>query len=126
MTAEAAQVILAVGGARKVRVILPRSMTFQAALVHRLRRGALEAKDLRLVPATLDVVLARTMTSFASLLGGTATLVQRGFPVRGFIKVVVDIIMASLAGLRASILCRRTPPSGPLLPVHKNRKKSKN
>ncbi len=119
MTAETTQIILTVRRARKVRVILPRSMAFQAALVYRLRGYALEAEDLRLIAAAFDVVLPHTMASFATLFGCAATLVQHGFPVRGLVKVVVDIFVTGFAGLGTGILRCGAPQSGLLFPMRK-------
>jgi hypothetical protein len=69
MAAQAAQVVLAVCRARKVRVIFARAVALEAAFVYHVRGGAFEAKYLRFVPAALDVLLARTMATFTTLLG---------------------------------------------------------
>ena len=47
-----------------------------------------------------------TMASFASLFGRAATFIERGFPVRGFLEIVVDILMTGLASLRAGVFSR--------------------
>ena len=106
MTAEAAQVVLAVCRARKIRMILPGGVAFQAALIDRLRRCSLEAENLRFVPAALDVVLARTMAGFATLFRCATALVEERLPMRRFFKIFVNVVMAGLALFRASILRR--------------------
>ena len=106
MTAEAAQVVLAMCRARKVRVILPGGVAFQAALVNRLRRCSLEAKNLGFVSAAFDVVLSRTMAGFATLFRCATALIQQSFPMRRLFKVFVNVVMAGLALFRASILRR--------------------
>ena len=119
MTAEAAQVILAMCRARKVRVILPGGVAFQAALVNRLRGCGLEAEDLRFVPTAFDVVLSRTMAGFATLFRCATTLIQQSFPMRRLFKILVNVVMAGLALLRASILRGGAPQSALRLPIRK-------
>ena len=119
MTAQTTQIILAVGRARKVRMILPGGVAAQAPLVYRLRGCAFEAEDLRFVPTTFDVVLSRTMAGFATLFRCATALIQESFPMRRLFKVLVNVVVAGLALLRASILRGGAPQSGLRLPIRK-------
>lgn len=82
MTAEAAQIILAMCGARKVRVVLPGGVAIQAALIYLFCRGRLKTEDLRFVSAALDVVLARPVARFTPLLRVPSPFIENCFPVR--------------------------------------------
>jgi len=81
-------------------------MALQATLVYRLRGCALEAEDLGFVPTTLDMVLARTMTTFATLFGCAAALIQQSFPVRRLFKTHVNVVMAGFARVRTNVFWR--------------------
>ena len=103
MAIQTAQIILAMCRAGKIHVVFARAVTFQTALVDFFWRCSLEAEDLFGIAWVVDMTSSRPVASFASLLGWAATLVERGFPVRRFVKIVVDILVASLASFRASI-----------------------
>src|ERR1700694_265114 len=108
MTAEATQIILTVGRARKVCVILAGSMTFQATLVYRPRGRALEAEDLRLVSASFNMLLAGTMARFASMPLWSFLRIQHGYVVRGSFIVLKEILnrhvfVAGFAGLGSHV-----------------------
>ena|ERR1700674_199006 len=106
MAAQTAQVILVMCRARKIRMILPRGMTFQTTLVYRFRGCSFEAEDLRCVPTALDVVLARTMTSFATLFGCSTTIIQKRFPMRGHFEILVNVVVTDFALFRANVFRR--------------------
>jgi hypothetical protein len=56
------------------------SVALQAPFVYRFWGGAFEAEDLGFVPASFDVRLARTMATFAALLGGAPPFIEECFP----------------------------------------------
>ena len=75
MATQAAQVILAMCRARKVRVIFAGAVAFKASVVDFLRRGRLETKDLAGVPRVIDVVTSWAVAGLAALFGRAAMLV---------------------------------------------------
>jgi NAD(P)-dependent dehydrogenase (short-subunit alcohol dehydrogenase family) len=103
MAAEAAEVILAMRRARKVRVILAGAVAHKAALIDGLRRCLLETKDLGGIPGIIDVVTPRSVAGFAALLGRSAMLVERRLPMRRFLEILVEVFVTGFAGFRAHV-----------------------
>src|ERR1700756_472579 len=92
-------------------------MAIQTAGTHFLCRNVLEGKDLTLVSASVDVFLARPMTSLATLPLGSFLAVQGGYEVRRSLVVLVEILsgrvlVAALAHFGTNIERR---VSGPLV-----------
>jgi hypothetical protein len=106
-------------------VIFSGAVAPETTYIDFLGRGSFEVEDLFWITWILDMVGGCTVTSFASLFGGTTTLVECGFPVGGFVKVEVDILVAGLASLRSSILRGRIPHRSLLLPARESYKKDK-
>lgn len=75
MAAQAAQVILTVCRARKVRVIFAGAVAFEASVIDFPHRCLLETKDFAGIIWIIDVVTSRAMAGFAALLGRAAVLV---------------------------------------------------
>src|ERR1700756_3406317 len=67
-------------------------MAIQTAGTHFLCRNVLEGKDLTFVSASVDVFLARPMTSLATLPLGSFLAVQGGYEVRRSLVVLVEIL----------------------------------
>ncbi len=103
MATQAAQVVVAVRRPRKVHMIFPGPVALQTALIYFFCRRSFEAEDLLGITFD-DMGGARPVTSLASLFGRTATLVECGFPVRGFVKVLVNFFVAVFAGLTADVI----------------------
>lgn len=100
----AAHIVLQVRGPRKITVFFSVGMAGQAALAGRFRRNPLEGEDLALIAATGHVLSPRSVAAFATLVGWPALLVQRGLPMRAFLPIVIDVLVAGFAGLRTDIL----------------------
>ena len=62
-----------------------------------------EDENLGLIAGAGDVVCARTVASFASLAGWPAFCIESRFPVGSFLKRIVDLFVADLAGVRTNI-----------------------
>ena len=107
VTAQATHIALAMRRSGKIHVISAGAVAFQTSRVDLFRRSSLEAEDLRGIPRVVDVASGRSMTRFASLFGRSPMCIQSRFPMRGFIKVVVNILVTSLASFGAGILARR-------------------
>ncbi|MGC1619094.1 MAG: hypothetical protein WA765_11465 [Candidatus Acidiferrum sp.] len=82
MAGNAADVILRVDRVDDVHVLRAAGMTGQAARVDLLCRGLLECEDLGLVPAAVNVGLARTMAAFAAVPLWAFLGIQSGHKVR--------------------------------------------
>ena len=104
---QAAQVILAMRRAGKVHVISARRVAFQAALVDFLCRRSFETENLLGIAGIVDMAGSRPVAGFASLLGGTTMSIKCGFPVRGFVEVVENILVAGLASFGTRVFSRR-------------------
>ncbi len=87
----APDVVLQVRGAAKICVLFAILMAIQAAGTHFLSRNVLEGKDLAFVSASVDVFLARAMTSLATLPLGPFLGVH-GREVRRSLVVLVEIL----------------------------------
>ena len=98
MATKTAQVVFAMRRARKVHLLFARDVALQAALVNFSCGLRFEAENLIRVTRVADMFRACPMAGFASLFGWAAALIEHGPPVRGFVNVVVDIFVASLAG----------------------------
>lgn len=103
MAAETAQIILAVCRARKIRMILPGGVAFQAALIDFLRRCLFETKDLAGITWIIDVVTSWAVAGLAALLGSASPLIERGLPMRACLETLVDVFMAGLACVRTDV-----------------------
>lgn len=103
MAIQAAYVVLVVDRARKIHVVLARAVAFQATLVDLLGRRGFETENLFGIAGIIHVPSRRSVAAFAPLLGWTATLVDCGLPVRGFVEIVVDVLVTGLAGFRTGI-----------------------
>src|SRR5258708_9970184 len=88
----APDVVLQVRGAAKICVLFAILMAIQAAGTHFLCRNVLEGKDLAFVSASVDVFLARPMTSLATLPLGPFLGVHGGYEVRRSLIVLVEIL----------------------------------
>ena len=71
MATQAAQIIFAVCRARKVHMICARTVALQTPLGNVLGSRFVEVEDLALVPTTVDVLGARTVTGFATVSFGS-------------------------------------------------------
>src|SRR5262245_39722514 len=88
----APDVILQVGGAGKICVLFAILMAIQAAGTHLLCRNVLEGKNLTFVATSIDVFLARPMTSLATLPLWPFLGIQGGHEVRRSFVVLVEIL----------------------------------
>ena len=88
----APDVVLQVRGAAKICVLFAILMAIQAAGTHFLCRNVLEGKNLTFVSASIDVFLARPMTSLATLPLGPFLGVHGGHEVRRSLVVLVEIL----------------------------------
>lgn len=98
-------------------MIFARAVALQTALVGFFCRRSFEAENILGITRVVDMGGGGPVTRLASLFGWTAALVEGGFPVRGFVEVVVDILVTGLARFGANILGRCFSCYGLLLPV---------
>jgi hypothetical protein len=108
---------LQVRGAAKICVLFAILMAIQAAGTHFLCRNVLEGKNLTFVSASIDVFLARPMTSLATLPLWSLLAVHSGYEVRRSLVVLIEILsgrvrVAALAHFGTNIERR---VSGPLV-----------
>ena len=103
MAIQAAYVVLAVGRTRKIHVVLARAVAFQATLVDLLGRRGFETENLFGIAGIIHVPSRRSVAAFAPLLGWTASLVDCGLPVRGFVEIVIDFLVTRLARFRTCV-----------------------
>ena len=87
----APDVVLQVRGASKICVLFAILMAIQAAGTHFLCRNVLEGKNLTFVSASINVFLARPMTSLATLPLWPFLGVHGGYEVRRSLVVPVEI-----------------------------------
>ena len=80
-------------------------MAGQATVVDFLGGVILEDEDLGFIAAALDVSQAGAVASFASLMRRAALGVQGGLPVRSFLPIIVEVLMAGLASLGSHVPC---------------------
>ena len=85
-------------GAREVGVLLAVFVAQEAALAGFFWIGRGKTEDLALIAAAFDVFLAGAVAGFATL-GAGARMLQGCFPVRRRLEVLVDLLMAGLAGI---------------------------
>ena len=83
----------------RVHVLRAAGMARQASVIDFLRRMLLENENLGDVSAALDMGGARPVAAFASLVRWTAFRIERCFPVRSLLPVVVEIRVACLANV---------------------------
>jgi hypothetical protein len=76
----------------------------QTACADFFSRGLAEDEDLGFVAATRDVLGARSMATFAPLVGGWGFLIQRRLPVRRLCPLVIAIFMTAFAGVGSDVL----------------------
>src|SRR6476620_7232321 len=88
----APDVVLQVRGAAKICVLFAILMAIQAAGTHFLCRNVLEGKNLTFVSASIDVFLARPMTSLATLPLWPFLGVHGGYEVWRSLVVLVEIL----------------------------------
>jgi hypothetical protein len=88
----APDVILQVRRAAKICVLFAILMAIQAAGTHFLCRNVLEGKNLTFVSASIDVFLARPMTSLTTLPLWPFLGVHGGYEVRRSLVVLVEIL----------------------------------
>lgn len=117
MAIQAAQVVVAVRRPGKIHMIFAGGVALETALVDLFCRRSFEAENVLGIAWVVDMRPGCPVARFASLLGRTATLVEGGLPVRGFVEVVVDILVARLASFGANILGRCFSRYGLVLPV---------
>ena len=104
MTGNATHVILSMLRVDVVHVLRAARVARQAARVDLLGRMVLEDKNLCDIAPSGNMSGPGTMTSFASLVRWTSLGVERRLPMRRFLPVVVDILVAGLAGFRSDIV----------------------
>src|SRR5712692_6725313 len=102
-TAHAVHIVLA---APEVAVLFAVFVAFQAALASFTGGDVLEGEDLRLVPAGFHVFLSGPMAGLATLPLWSSSGVVGCFPMRRFLEILEDILVAGLAGLCSHILGR--------------------
>jgi hypothetical protein len=88
----APDVVLQVRGAAKICVLFAILMAIQAAGTHLLCRNVLEGKNLTFVSTSIDVFLARPMTSLATLPLWPFLGIHGGHEVRRSFVVLVEIL----------------------------------
>jgi hypothetical protein len=100
---QAANIVARVRRCREVSLFVILTVTTQAAGVRILLRHRLETNDLGYVPSAFHVGGSRTMTGFAAV-----PIVQGGLEVWSVFEIVlVQVLMAGLAGINTHILPRR-------------------
>lgn len=97
MATQTAQIVFAMCGARKVRVIFTRAVAFEASLINFLGSRFLETEDLRRIPWIIHVIACRPVTCLTSLFRSTTRFVEGGLPMRTFLKVFMNVFVAVLA-----------------------------
>ena len=108
MAVRATDVVLEMGGARKIAVLLAVGMTAKTTLADFLRGGVLKAKDLRFVASPVDVGLSRTVTCLAAMPLGPFLCIQSRDVVRGIFIALEEafgwhVFVAGLAGFRSDV-----------------------
>ena len=106
MAVNATHAVRSVLGIECVHVLRAAGVAGQAASVEILGRKLREPDDFRGIAASLDVGLARSVTPLATLMRRATAGIQRGLPVRRLFPVLVDILVAGLANLRADVAGR--------------------
>ena len=111
MTTQAAQVVLAVRGARKVHVIFPGTVAFQTTLVDLFRRCCLEAENL-LGIGVFHVSSTRPVAGFTTMPLKSLFRLEDRVPVSCALKSFENILVTSHAGVRSHIFrCNGILPS---------------
>jgi hypothetical protein len=103
MAGDATDVIFRMLRVDGIHVLRTAGMAGQAPGVDFLGRVFAKNENLRFVAAARDVSRTGTVTILAAVLRDPAFLV-RLLPVRAFLPAIVEVFMASLAGLRSHIL----------------------
>ena len=109
MAVDTAHVVLQVGRSPEIAVFFPIGMTGQAAVTDFLCGSILEGKNLGLVPATLDMLLAWPVASFAAVPFWPLLRVERGHKVGRVLIALVEalrghVFVTGFADLGAHIL----------------------
>ena len=105
MTAQAAQIVLAVRRAGKVHVALPRAVAFKASLVYFFCGSRLEAENL-LGISIFCVGSSRTVAGFAAVNFRPLLRLQNNVPVASVLDSLEHVFMASLARVCSHVLGR--------------------
>jgi len=92
-------------------------VALETALVDLFGRRSFEAENVLGIAWVVDMRAGCPVARFASLLGRTATIVEGGLPVRGFVEVVVDILVTRLASFGPRIFSRLLACDCVLLPI---------
>jgi len=100
---DATNIVLTVRGIDSTHVLSAARVACQTASVDFFRRSIFEDKNLCFVAAAGDMIGARPVTPFATLLGGAAFLILCGLPMRRFLPGIVNFFVAGLAGFRSYI-----------------------
>jgi hypothetical protein len=112
MAVDARHATLQVGRAPIIALIVTALVTIQAARADVRRRSVFKGEDLRFIAPAVHVFFAGAMTCFATMplgaLVGIELSIHGGGEVRSVYKIIVDVFVAGLAGLRANIECRIT------------------
>jgi hypothetical protein len=103
MAGDATDVVLAVYRVNGVHVLSATGVAGQATGVDFFRRSRLEDEDLGFVAAARNVVRTWSVAALATLLRGATFRVEGGLPVRRFLPVVIDFLVAGFAGLRPQV-----------------------
>jgi len=102
VAANTADLCLGVGRAVKIRVrIRVAGQAHGVNLFGRVLRGI---EYLAHVAAARHVLGSRTVTTLATLMGGSSFGIECGLPVRRFLPVVINLLVTGLAGLRSYVL----------------------
>src|SRR5579859_1346331 len=107
MAAQAAQVVLAMGGARKVHMVFPRAVAFQTALVDLFRSCSLEAENLLGIGRIFYVTCSRPVAGFATVCFASTLRLQNAVPMARLLEPLVDVFVAAFAGFCSHIVGHR-------------------
>src|ERR1700746_304370 len=100
----ATDTILCVHRIDGVHVLRASGMAAHAARINLLCGMVLENEELGFVAGILNVCCCRAMAAVAAHLGGIASLLQSGLPVRGLLPSGVQLFVAGLASVCGCIL----------------------
>lgn len=104
MAGDATHIVPCVDGVDGVHVLRAAGVAGHAARVDFLGRSVLKRKDFAYIAATGHVRRARAVAALTTLVRWTAFRVESGLPMRRFSPVVVNFLVAGLAGFRSHIL----------------------
>jgi hypothetical protein len=104
MAGNATHIIPGVLRVDDIHVLVAAGMARQAARINFFSGVVLENENLCLISTARNVICSRTVASFATLVGWTALGIERRLPMRSFLPIIVDILVAGLAGVGADII----------------------